>query len=323
MINDVFNRFVDALEGNKPELLDDVLADDVLVDSSAIGCFRGREKAKEAFRWQGLACDYNKTKIFNNTIKTEGSKTWQTFYSVLIMGHTSGDFMNLFQCCFINALEYENDRITSIKSNMTFEHGNTLSVSDWWNMIDYKTEYGCKRKVILDPVNDNPWLMCPGYEKNMNDEEEIRDVFNHYCYDLDVGNFDDLATVGSPDMTPYTGASGGRDVWISNFKKQWARKVYFNGEEFVREAVWNHINTFKSLEINGDEAYGVIYRFEPNRIGTRFQHKYNLNSHYYSFIWHMYFRKIDGKWYMDRISFGDPNEKGPWQVEYDPAQRFF
>ena len=322
-MKEVFDRFVDALEKNQVELLESVLDDNVVLNSSALGCVDGKEKVIEAFRWKGLKTDLYKAKIFDNVVRKCGNKVWQTFYSVLLIGKYGMDFMNLFQCCFINAFEYVDNKIVSIKSNMTFEHGNTLMVSEWWNMIDYKTEYGCKRGVVLDGAKDNPWLNCPVSEIPLNDAEEIQDTFNRYCLDLDLGNFDDLANVAAENMGPYTGSEGGRDVWISNFKKQWARKVVFNGEEFVREAVWNHINTFQSLDIQGDKAYAVIYRFEPNRIGTRFQHKYNLNSHYYSFIWYMHFKKENGKWLMDGIDFSHANERGPWQVEYDMDQRYF
>lgn len=320
-LENILDRFVTALESNRSELLDDILDDDVVLDSSALGIIKGKENVIEAFRWKGMECSYNKTRIFNNVLREKGNLAYQTFFSVLFMGKEENDFLNIFQCCFMNVLRYKDQKIISIKSQMTFECGNTLIVSSWWKLIDYALVGGNEREII-NGFKDNPWLNIPDADNVKTDEEQIRQCFNRYCFAIDFFAYEDLRN-NATSRCDFPKPIGNEDLegWIKGLKEKRDRTVNFHGHIYPREAVWNHISSFKKLDINGRRAHAEIYRFEPNRIGTRFQHKYNIDTLYFGMYWDMNFIKDENEtWRMDIMNFVSG---GPYQVDVDDNKRYF
>ena len=321
MLEKIFDQFVSALESDDIDLLDEILDDHVILDSSALGIVEGKENVKDAFAWKGLERTYNKTRIFNNVLREKDNIAYQTFFSVLFMGKDENDFLNIFQCCFMNALQYKNQKIISIKSQMTFECGNTLLVSSWWKLIDYALIGGCNREII-NGFKDNPWLNVPEADNITSDEEAITQCFKRYCFDIDFFAYEDLRN-NSTARCDFPKPIGKEDLenWIASLKNKRNRTVTFNGVDYPREAVWNHICSFRKLEVEATKAHAEIYRFEPNRIGTRFQHKYNVDTLYYGMYWVMDFIKDEeGNWRMDIMNFVSG---GPYQVDVADEQRYF
>lgn len=302
-IEEVFDQYVTALETNDMDLLDDTLCEDVVVSSSNLGEIRGLNTVKMKFSWQGMPLDFSKIRVFNNVIRSDGNKAYQSVFLVMIFGKEINSFMNIFQCAFLNTLEYTKGlygfKIAKINCNMTFECGNTLLVSGWWNLINYSTFDG-NDFAIIDSHKNSPWEQVPNTEVPLNDEEKIKQCFYHYNWLIDTNNFGDLSNITTENVYYSKAGQVCRADWMYFLEEKRSRKVIYNNVEMYKEACWNHISTFKSLEINGSTATADIYRFEPNRIGTKFIHKYNINTIYYSATWHITFVKDkNDEWKMD------------------------
>ena len=63
------------------------------------------------------------------------------------------------------------------------------------------------------------------------------------------------------------------------------------------------ITCFKSLQIEGNRAYGEIYRTEPNRVGTWIHHKYNVDYELFEALYRVHFVKKDGQWWIDKLFY--------------------
>lgn len=301
MISEVFNEFINALEQDNVSNLESILDENIVVDSSALGIITGKQKVMAGFTWKGMEIDYHKIRIFNNVIREHNGIVYQTCFSVHTLAKEENNFMNIFQCVFLNAIQYVNNKMVSIKSNMTCEHGNSLLVSNWWKLIDYSVYEGSGRHII-DGNNDSPWLNAPINNDKLTDEEQIKEIFYRYEFDIDTDNFDDLLSIGIKTCN-FEGMEPNSHTWANYLKDKRHRITVFKSKKIPREVCWNHISSFKSLKVNGDRAHAEIYRYEPNRIGTRFLHKYNMHTICYSHIWNADFIKIDGKWFLEKYTY--------------------
>jgi len=304
-IKEVFDQFITALESNNMALLDEVLDKEVEIYSSALGEMKGIEEVKEKLCWKGEKLNYSKIRIFNNVIRQKNDFASQSVFFVILIGKEVSSFMNHFQCAFLNAIEYGRKdgawKICKVKSNMTFECGNTLLVADHWNLLDYSKFDGNDLK-LLDTHKNSPWELVPETDEEFSDKEKIMQCFRRYNWIIDTNGFNDLTDILTENLfLPEAGHTCKEDFaqWL---KEKRLRMVSYHGKEMPKEACWNHISSFRSLKIDGNRAVAEIYRYEPNRIGTRFIHKYNMDTIYYSYTWHMEFEKnTDGEWKMDKF----------------------
>lgn len=305
-IQEVFDRFITALETNNAELLISVLDENVLLRSSAVGEAKGAAQAAEKLIWKGEKLDYQKIRACNNVIRTNGDFGAQSVFLLMLLGKEINSFMNHFQCAFLNCIEYarseEGWKITAIRSNMTFECGNTLLVAEQWSLIDYSVLEGNELHII-DTHENSPWELVPVCDGNLSDEEKIMQCFWHYNWMIDTGDFDGLSSITSEkvfyDRDPDQNSN--KD-WVEWLRAKRQKRVIYNGKDIPKEACWNHISTLNNIEIDGKRAKARIYRIEPNRIGTRFLHRYNMNVIYYSTVWEMEFAKTENDdWIMDHF----------------------
>ena len=82
MIEKILDQFIDALEKDDMSLLNDVLDENVQVNSSALGVFQGLEAAKERFKWKGEKLSFCHHRIFNLVTRSNENKTYQSFYAL-------------------------------------------------------------------------------------------------------------------------------------------------------------------------------------------------------------------------------------------------
>lgn len=315
-IREVFDQFVTALESNQMDLLSEILDTEVEIHSSALGEMKGIKQVKEMLAWKGESLDYAKIRIFNNVIRQKGDFAGQSVFFVIILGKEMNGFMNHFQCAFLNAIEYTCKdgkwKIRKVKSNLTFECGNSMLVAKNWNLIDYSKFDGNDLKLI-DTHKNSPWELVDDAE-GLTEEEKVMQCFWKYNWIIDTDGFDYLTENLTDNL--YVASVGQK---CKEDFEEWLREkrfkiVSYKGNKMPKEACWNHISTFKALEIHGNRATAEIYRYEPNRIGTRFIHKYNMNTIYYSLTWHMGFVKdVNGEWKMDSFDttagiVEEPNE---------------
>ncbi len=305
MINQVYDSLLNCIENNSYDNLKMLVKEDVKFNFSATGEGKGVNELIKALKLDGL--DICKVKVFNNVIRKENGNCKQSCYNVFTLGKTVNDFMHLFQCGFLVAVEYEGDLIKIIKARMSFEWGNSLIVGDKWKLIDYSLPNGNENKIICDQ-NDSPWLVS---DTDFSDEEMIKQCFYHYNWLIDVEEFDQLGICyKDPYLMKVNKKIAGKDgdcisVKQSSeiFKNTRYRKVNCGEITIPREACWNHIAHFDKLEIFDDYALADIYRYEPNRIGTRFLNKYTFNKVYYSGEWKIKFEKENGIWKISEFSF--------------------
>ena len=309
-VSNTFDMLITALETNNYNALDSLFHEDIHFNSSAYGLAENRTDCIKLIREKDIEADQRKIRIFNNVIKTSSDNTAvQSVYTILFLGKMVNGFMHIFQCGFLNMLHYtklgDEWKITSFNSNMTFECGNSLMVSDKWNLIDYSRFQGNDRH-ILDQ-EDNPFH----YEDSETEEEKIRNCFYEYCWLIDMNRFESLHKVykdpflmKNEKLKDY---KDGKEMSVKDsvtiFQKTRNTKNTFGEYTIPKEAIWNHIAHFEKLNINGNNAEALIYRYEPNRIGTRFLHRYNMKTIYYSGQWKIVFQKDHDCWRIHQFEF--------------------
>ena len=307
---ETFNRFIDMMEIQNFETVNEMFTDDAEFRSSALGQINGRDNIRDLLAGRKLSVETLNVRVFNNVIGIEDSKAYQSVYLIMMMSVMIDGFMHIFNCGFITSIEYrkadENWLIASLISNMTFESGNSLLVGGKWKLIDYSRINGNDLDLITG--NKGAWAVK---HSGLDDKEAIRDVFCHYCWLIDTFAFEKLGEVYTD---PYfminekvKGYDEGMAVSVAQaaelFRAQRYRTLEYEGKVIPREACWNHLIHVKEVNIQDDEADAIIYRYEPNRIGTRFIHRYNHKVIYYSGVWKIHFVKENNVWKINRFAF--------------------
>ena len=135
-------------------------------------------------------------------------------------------------------------------------------------------------------------------------EEEICECFWHYTWCIDTDNYNELNEFVTDNIAlAKLGQKTGKDFvsWMKGRREKW---VEYNGMKMPKEACWYHLAELKEIQVVSDDYVTAnIYRTEPNRIGNKFLHKYNLGTVFYTAIWHVAFRKIEGKWFIDKWGY--------------------
>lgn len=321
-IGEAFDQLINALEKQNYENILDLFDEELQFEHSAVGNARSRFDFIRLMNSKKIDADAIKIRIFNNVLRGDQAKACQSAYVVMLIYKDIHDFRHIFQCGFLTELYYVKKtdwKITSFRSNMTFESGNTIIVGPHWNLIDYQMFNG--NKLHLFNTQPGPWM----FEQSdiLSEEQKIMQTFFHYCWLIDTESFDWLDQVYCDPLImkneKLSDFSTEKAVSLTDVKKMFKKQRYLrisvNEKTIPKEACWNHIAHFKQLQINGNRAKAVIYRYEPNRIGTRFLHKYNYRTIYYSGIWEIEFLKDNQKmWKIAKYSFKnqimeDANEK--------------
>ena len=321
-IQNTFDQFVKAWESGDWNSLSACFSSNISLNSSALGEAKGKEECLSIFKGKQLEADLIRIRIFNNVIRMiSETEAVQSVYTVHLYGKEIDGFLHLFQCAFLNNIHYSFEegswKMTALRNNMTFECGNSLLAQDKWNLIDYSVLNGNQKEIYKQMTS--PF----DYPNTGSEEEQIRECFYEYCWDIDTQRFESLRKVytdpfemKNEKLKEYqSGKAMSVEDSIQIFKAQRGQMLQHGEYVFPKEAVWNHIAHFEKLGINGNEAHAVIYRYEPNRIGTRFLHKYNYETIYYSGKWSITFRKENSVWKIAGFQFDsgiteDKNEEG-------------
>ena len=311
-VHAIFDQLINDFENSKFGNIDRYFCEDAELFSSALGHYYGIDRIKEVLESRKVDADILKVRVFNYvTEQIDIDTTLLSAYTVILIGRVINGFLHLFQTNFINLISFDltDDkwRIKSLHSNMTLECGNSLLVSPYWNLIDYSKLNGNDENILLDEKGPLDHLI---YSRN--EEEEIKKCFFRYCWYIDNQRFDKLGNVyedpfemKNEKLKDYESGNkmSLRDS-IDIFKKQRAAMSHFSGIDIPKEAVWNHIAHFEKLDIHADTAEALIYRYEPNRISTRFLHVYNYKTIYYSGVWKIGFTRNDsGIWKIRTFEF--------------------
>lgn len=298
-LDKIFNQWIDRLEQQNFENMEGLFCSAVNFQSSAMGEAYGKNELINLLKEKRIKADNIKIRVFNNVVRNDGKNACQSAYLVAMISREINGFMHIFQCGFLMMIEYSKEdnnwRIESYCSNMTFECGNSLIVANQWNLIDYQLLNG--NDLSLTEKKIGPWKIngCLG----LTEENKIKQCFFHYCWLIDTFSYDQLREVY---IDPYSmkneklpGFENAADIPVEQainiFKQQRYQTLMFGKYEIPKEACWNHIAHFSELEVLEDRARATIYRYEPNRIGTRFIHKYNYHTIYYSGKWELEFVK--------------------------------
>lgn len=308
----IFHQWIDRLEQQDFRNINGLFLPDVIFQSSAIGKAYGRNELICLLKKKKIKADNIKIRVFNNVVRNDGKNACQSAYLVAMISRSINGFMHIFQCGFLTMVEYSKENnnwlIKSYCSNMTFECGNSLIVANQWKLIDYQLFNG--NHLSLTEKKEGPWKIknCLG----LTEEDKIKQCFFHYCWLIDTFSYDQLKEVY---MDPYSmeneklpGFENAVNIpvkqAISIFKQQRYQTLIYGKYKIPKEACWNHIAHFSELEVLDGRARATIYRYEPNRIGTRFIHKYNHNTIYYSGKWKIEFAKeFPDVWKISKYSF--------------------
>ncbi len=321
-IPNTFDQFVKAWESGDWNSLSACFSSNISLNSSAFGEAKGREECLNVLKEKQLETDLVRIRVFNNVIRmVSETEAVQSVYTVHLYGKETDGFLHLFQCAFLNNIHYSfeegNWKMTALLNNMTFECGNSLLAKGKWVLIDYSVLNGNRKEIYRQMTS--PF----DYPNTGSEEEQIRECFYEYCWDIDTQRFESLRNVytdpfemKNEKLKEYqNGKAMSVEDSIQIFQAQRKQMLQHGEYVFPKEAVWNHIAHFEELTIDGNKAHAVIYRYEPNRIGTRFLHRYNYETIYYSGKWNITFRKENNVWKIAGFQFDsgiteDKNEEG-------------
>ena len=318
---EIFDQFINALESNNMDLLDGILDRNAKVISSAHGKLEGIEAIKSGLLWKGENLDHVKLRIFNHVTRATEDYAAASCYLLVHLGKMVNDFMNNFLCGFRMTVEYRKEdvwRITEVKASMVYEWGNSLLVANAWTMMDYGKWEGYD-PVIIDRKKDAPWDKVPVSTVTQTAEEAAAEAFWHYNWCIDTDDFDTLSTFVTDGVAQkQMGQSKGEDLvnWLKGKREKW---VEYQGITVPKEACWSHISTIKSIHAEREDYVTAdFYRVEPNRLGNKFLHKYNMGAIVYTAIWHMAFRKIGSEWFLDKWEYENVSleDCGQWERRY-------
>lgn len=305
-LRELFDTLITALEENKTELLDDVFASDAVVDTTALGTFKGIEEIKKGLAWKGEKLDAKKIRVFNNVLRADETDGCEYAYLYITLGKEINDFMNIFQCAFLTVTDYKkidgNWKIVSFKARMTFECGNTLLVANNWKMIDYGKLEGSDHRPI-DGHKDSPFNKIKNDVLVKDDEQKIKEVFWRYNWSIDADCYDEFPQFTTDGIAIAAAGQKTNVDFATAMRAKRFRNIEEKGLTIPKEACWNHISTFQSIKIDGDKATTEILRLEPNRIGSKFFSKYNLDTVFYTATWKNDFVKENGEWKMASFNY--------------------
>lgn len=323
-IEKCFDILIDCIEKQEYSNLNSFLDDNIVFKNSAIGNFEGKENVIQGLNESVIAnIDSIKIRIFNNVIRNKDTNSIQSCYLIFNFKKTLNGFAHIFQCGFLTNIIYLNDKITSLVSNMTFEYGNSVLVADKWNLIDYRLINGNNNN--LTESMRSPWNID---ECSLSERIKIEQSFYHYCWLLDTANFNELNKVYNDSyfminekIQEYrNGKYISTNEAIKLFENTRYKEEVFDGVKIPKEACWNHIAHIEDVHIDGNSATAKIYRYEPNRIGTKFINIYTCKSIYYSGIWNIGFEKNDNKqWKISSFEFNNVITEDKNEID----QRYF
>lgn len=311
---ETFDLLINALENNDLSNASDLFLTDAEVISSTHGNLKGLDEIKEGLKWRGQALDYKKIRVFNNVTRKNGHQAYQYCYLMVQLGKKINGFMNNFGCGIRVSIAYVDNKIIELRTNMVYEYGNTMLVCEQWHMIDY-SKYDGYDTVIVDPIKNNPWTIIKEDQEEKDLLAELNDCFWHYTFCIDTNNYEELKTFVTDNIAlEKLGQKTGNEFvdWMSSRRNKW---LEYDGIKIPKEACWNHLGYVKNIEIVSDDYVKAdVIRTEPNRIGSKFLTEYNLDAIFYTAYWHMAFKKIDGKWFIDKwgyegISIEDNQQK--------------
>lgn len=308
-LRNVYDTFITALEEDRTDLLDEVFAEDALVETTNLGTFKGIEEIKKGLAWKGEKLDHSKIRVFNNVLRANDTDASQYAYLYITLGKETNDFMNIFQCGFLTVMDYQKLdgcwKMTAFKAKMTFECGNSLLVANNWKLIDYGVYEGSECNPI-DGHRDSPFHKIENDLQEKDDAQQIREVFRRYNWCIDTDCYDEIPEFTTANVVIKEAGQKDNIQFAADMRTKRFRMIEEKGKMIPKEACWNHISAFEVLDISGDRATTVIRRLEPNRIGTKFFSKYNLDTVFFTACWKNDFVKgEDGKWRMDSFNYGN------------------
>ena len=303
-IKEIFLCFVNALEKDEIDTLNEILAEDVTLESTNYGYAIGKEDVKNKLRWQGLPINYSRSKIFNFVAFTEKDFGKQSAVVSSLVGQNDEHYFHYFQYSgyFLNDYVKVDGRwkINKIKFNLDMEDGNTLFVKGWWNLIDYRFFEGAYPYPIVSEI-EAPWRVIKNPDYLGTDEEQVVDAYYRYCWGIDHADMEILLS-GLDDYVEFSKGAihlpldpnpGSNSILVLDVIKIMKYKRY-------KEPVMEHIFKIEDVKITGDKAQLITYRYEPHRLGTKKLTKLNMNEDFYTYVCeYEYVKKKDG-WKMCR-----------------------
>jgi len=300
---EIFDLLINDLENNEFNNIADLFNEDAEVVSSTHGNLKGLKEIKEGLAFKGEKLDYHKIRVFNNVYRSNENKAVTYCYLMVQLGKKINGFMNNFGCGIRVLVEYQNNKISSLRTNMVYEYGNTMLVSGLWHMIDY-SKYDGYDTVIIDPIKNNPWTIIKEDKEEKELIDELNECFWHYTFCIDVNNYEELKTFVTDNIAlEKLGQKSGSEFcdWMSSRRNKW---LEYNGVKIPKEACWNHLGYIKNMEVVSDDYVKAdVIRTEPNRIGSKFLTEYNLDAIFYTAYWHVAFKKIEDKWFIDKWGY--------------------
>ncbi len=292
LVKDQFLKYVNALESDDMNLLDEVLSKDVVLESTNYGNAIGLSNVKAKLKWQGVDINVSRYKIFNFVAFTENEVASQSAVVTALVGWKEETYLYYFNFggYYLNDWTKEDGiwKIKHIRFNLDLEDGNSLFVKDWWNLIDYRYFEGIVRYPIISEVN-NPWINIKNPESLGSEEEQVLDSYYRYSWGIDHGDFDLFQTCLADECYLFEREKPSNKEEIIAFMKY---KRY-------KEAIMEHIWKIDSVEIKGNRAVLKTRRYEPHRMGTTKFNILNMYTDFYTGKFEYEFKKVNGKNYRD------------------------
>lgn len=304
-----FYQFIEGLRSGDFDKYNQLMTDDCLADISMTGHAQGIREIKKALTWPGPQMDSVKITIWNFVARSHNNCAQQSAYVQCIYSIHDEEtvYPFVFGGHFVNSYKkIENTwKMTHIRFDLMYEHGNNSYVKDHWTLIDYGIFYG--HKPMINAEFDSPWHVIPEDDEPQSDAEQIFETEFKLNFGMDGGNFeltketftDDVAFIMSAhkNVNKYNPTQTDGDyhgpVACNNFLKS----------KHHKEPRMQHTDSMADLAINGDEAVAYMFRSEFNRTANRIYSKQTLHTSVYTVLHKNRFRKINGKWKLCEFTY--------------------
>lgn len=291
-IKKIFLDYINALESDNIDNLDEILADDVVLESTNYGNAVGREAVKQKLKWNGIPINYSRYKIFNFVAFTEDGTASQSAVVTSLVGINDPDYFYYFNFGGYYLNEYKiiegEWRLSHIRFNLDMEDGNSIIVRGWWKMPDYRYFEGTPDYPIVSEVN-NPWINIKTPDSLGSDEEQVLDSYYRYSWGIDHGDFTLFETCLDKEVY----------LFDNNTPKSKEQAIRFMKYKRYKEALMEHIWKIDDIKIDGDLAVLKTRRYEPHRMGTTKFNRLNMDVDFYTGSFEYEFVRREGKDYRD------------------------
>lgn len=304
-----FYNFIDCLRRGNEDEFSNILLDNCIADISMTGHHKGIDEIKKGLQWPGPKMDIRKIMIYNFVSRSHDNHASQSAYVQCIFAQEDQEHVYpfVFGGHFLNTFKKEDGtwKISHIKFDLMYEHGNNAYVKDYWTLIDYGIFYG--HTPMINAELDAPWYMIPVDDEPQSDEEQIFETEFKLNFGMDCGDFEIVSSTFTEDvefiMSAHRNINKYNPTQTDGDYHGKAACCNFLKSKHHKEPRLQHTDTMGDIVIHGNEAVAYMFRSEFNRTANRIYDKQSIHSSVNTVLHRNCFRKENGIWKLSKFTY--------------------